>query len=134
GVEELERDGRRDKRHEQVRPAVRAAQEGGVQPWRSAALHRRALLQLLGAVLQVDRSRRALDAFDVFAPAAAAGAGTTADTRQFGAGRAAELFEQPAQPGAALRALEQFDRVDPELLEEVRERLGPLRDRDLLFV
>ena len=50
-----------------------------------------------------------------------------ADAGQFGAGRAAELFQQPAQPGAALRALEQFDRVDPELLEQVVERLGAVR-------
>ena len=40
--------------------------------------------------------------YSLWLPPPAAGA---ADARQFGAGRAAELFEQAAQAGAALRAL-----------------------------
>ena len=130
---ELERDRRRDQRHQQVGPAVRAAQEGGVQPGRSAAFHRRAT----GASWRSSAGRPGSTRpgrIRCIRSGCRRRRRAAADTRQFGAGRAAELFEQPAQPGAALRALEQFDRVDPELLEEVVERLGAVRGRDLLFL
>jgi hypothetical protein len=86
----------------------------------------------LGALLQVDRRSRFAQALQVglLTPRAGVAAARAA-------GRRAEPFEQVAERFSAAFALqeaEQFDRVDAELQEEVVERLGPPRRRDLLLL
>ena len=75
---------------------------------------------------------RALHALEVFALRAAAGA--AAEPPRTNRPVAAERFEQPAEAGAALGALEQFDRVDAELEEQLVERLGARGGGDLLLL
>src|SRR5262245_29379675 len=96
----------------------------------------RRLLEEPRAVLDVDRRLRFTQAVVVglLSPARAAAAARIAAAARAAAGFT-EPFEQAAEPfrAAVLESVEEFDRVDAELEEEVAERLRPARRRDRLF-
>ena len=141
GAGELEHHRDRDQRRQQVGPALRRAQEGGVEPGRLDVGRRRrawhvasvrvaaccgqlALLRRLAHFCRSAGGLALLQAFEV-APVSAASPSRSRrpeELRRPRSDAADAAFEQPPER-RRWAAFEQFERVDAELLEQLFERL-----------